>query len=159
MMTDREHRILEIVRSAQSASISAIHETLGAAISRPTLNRDLVRLTDAGWLQRAGTGKATKYAVDDRYVLFGPIDLQAYFTLDPDVRNGKRTYNFEVQELLRAHALLNSEEQEALHKAQVDHQANILDLPPALHRKEMQRLTIELSWKSAQIEGNTYSLL
>lgn len=159
MITDRGQRILEIVRSAQPSSISDIHELLNEAISRPTLNRDLLQLTQAGWLQRIGTGKAIKYTIDDRYVLFGPIDLRAYFAVDPDVRTGKRTYNFEVQELLRAHALFNKEEQEALQIAQLDHQAHILDLPAALYRKEMQRLTIELSWKSAQIEGNTYSLL
>lgn len=159
MVTDRERRILEIVRSAQSASVSDIHEVLGDTISRPTLNRDLVQLTKTGWLQRIGTGKATKYGIDDRYVLFGPVDLQAYFALDPDVRNGRRTYNFEVQELLRAHALFSTVERQALQKALLEYQANILDLPAALYRKEMQRLTIELSWKSAQIEGNTYSLL
>jgi len=29
----------------------------------------------------------------------------------------------------------------------------------ALLKKEFERLTIELSWKSSQIEGNTYTLL
>jgi hypothetical protein len=32
-------------------------------------------------------------------------------------------------------------------------------LTTTLLKKEMERLTIEFSWKPSQIEGNTYSLL
>ena len=36
---------------------------------------------------------------------------------------------------------------------------NISKLSAAQYRKEMERLGVDLSWKSSQIEGNTYSLL
>jgi Fic family protein len=32
-------------------------------------------------------------------------------------------------------------------------------MSPTLLKKEMERVTIELAWKSSQIEGNTYTLL
>lgn len=32
-------------------------------------------------------------------------------------------------------------------------------MTPSAYNKEMERLAIDLSWKSSQIEGNTYSLL
>ena len=32
-------------------------------------------------------------------------------------------------------------------------------MSPAAYSKEMERLAIDLSWKSSQIEGNRYSLL
>jgi Fic family protein len=35
----------------------------------------------------------------------------------------------------------------------------IKKISPTLSKKEFERLTIELSWKSSQIEGNTYSLI
>ena len=35
----------------------------------------------------------------------------------------------------------------------------IKKLSPAIIKKEFERLTVELSWKSSQIEGNTYSLI
>ena len=38
-------------------------------------------------------------------------------------------------------------------------QIGSIDYPKSLYQKEIERLTIELSWKSSQIEGNTYSLL
>ena len=40
-----------------------------------------------------------------------------------------------------------------------EYQNNVSNLSPTLYKKELERLTIELSWKSSQIEGNTYSLL
>jgi Fic family protein len=43
-----------------------------------------------------------------------------------------------------------------LHKI---HSAKLDKIPPSLYKKEMERLSIDLSWKSSQIEGNTYSLL
>ena len=33
------------------------------------------------------------------------------------------------------------------------------DYPAELYAKEMERLGIDLSWKSSEIEGNTYTLL
>lgn len=36
---------------------------------------------------------------------------------------------------------------------------NVKELPPTQYNKELERLAIDLSWKSSQIEGNTYSLL
>jgi Fic family protein len=42
---------------------------------------------------------------------------------------------------------------------QKEYENNIKDLNPATYQKELERLAIDLSWKSSQIEGNTYSLL
>ena len=36
---------------------------------------------------------------------------------------------------------------------------NVKELSEASYKKEFERLAIDLSWKSSQIEGNTYSLL
>ena len=39
------------------------------------------------------------------------------------------------------------------------YQNNVAQLSEAGYSKELERLAIDLSWKSSQIEGNTYSLL
>ena len=39
------------------------------------------------------------------------------------------------------------------------YQDNIKKLSPIAIKKEFERLIIELSWKSSQIEGNTYTLI
>ena len=36
---------------------------------------------------------------------------------------------------------------------------NVLEMTDGEYRKEMERLGVDLSWKSSQIEGNTYNLL
>lgn len=55
--------------------------------------------------------------------------------------------------------MLTLEEKKLLNELKQEYQANISSLSPTLYKKELERLTIELSWKSSQIEGNTYSLL
>ncbi|MDR2968675.1 MAG: Fic family protein [Tannerellaceae bacterium] len=54
--------------------------------------------------------------------------------------------------------LFTTAEQEKLETLQQQFRQNIAKLPPSLYKKEMERLAIDLSWKSSQIEGNTYSL-
>lgn len=45
--------------------------------------------------------------------------------------------------------------EDATHK----YKKRTVDLSPAIQKKELERLVIELSWKSSRIEGNTYTLL
>src|SRR3989304_57066 len=33
------------------------------------------------------------------------------------------------------------------------------ELDPSIYKRELERFVIELSWKSSQIEGNTYSII
>lgn len=46
-----------------------------------------------------------------------------------------------------------------MHDAQKNFEHNTEGMSELAYRKEMERLGIDLSWKSSQIEGNTYSLL
>ena len=55
--------------------------------------------------------------------------------------------------------LFTDAETQHLERLHLEYQNNILNLSPAVYAKELERLAIDLSWKSSQIEGNTYSLL
>ena len=55
--------------------------------------------------------------------------------------------------------MFTEEELKQLNELQSLFLQNISQLTPNEYRKEMERLGIDLSWKSSQIEGNTYSLL
>jgi len=68
-------------------------------------------------------------------------------------------YNFEMIELLNNISIFNNEELIRLNNLQKIFSNNISELPKELYLKEMERLAIDLSWKSSQIEGNTYTLL
>jgi Fic family protein len=51
------------------------------------------------------------------------------------------------------------EEQKTLEDATREYHRRTKEIPPAVQKKELERLVIELSWKSSRIEGNTYTLL
>ena len=55
--------------------------------------------------------------------------------------------------------LFTAEEKERLNVAHKTFTDNMSTLSDVEYRKEMERLGVDLSWKSSQIEGNTYSLL
>jgi Fic family protein len=55
--------------------------------------------------------------------------------------------------------LLTDKEKLELAKLNDQYIKNKNTLTSTLLQKELERLTIEFSWKSSQIEGNTYSLL
>lgn len=55
--------------------------------------------------------------------------------------------------------LFTRDELEKLESLQNRYLENIRSLSNSQYQKELERLAIDLSWKSSQIEGNTYSLL
>jgi len=150
---------MEIVASQGQTSISAIKELLREDISQPTLNRDLARLVGEKALVKSGKARAITYSVSDHYRLFAPLDAATYFDREPDRRAAASRFNFEVFDVLRNADLFTKKEKIFLQELKAEYQRNISDISPTLLQKETERLTIELSWKSAQIEGNTYSLL
>lgn len=85
--------------------------------------------------------------------------MEAYFSKEIDERNICESYNFELLDTLATVSLFTLQETaklDALQKTFADHLSR---LTTTEYRKEMERLGVDLSWKSSQIEGNTYSLL
>ncbi len=158
-LTPRQQEIIQIVTAEETASISAIKEHLREDISTPTLNRDLAKLVAEHYLLKTGKGRATSYKISPAYNVFAPIDAANYFDIEPDARKAQTRFNTDILSLLGDVPLFNDDEKKHLEELKEEYQANISDYPEALFQKELERLTIELSWKSSQIEGNTYSLL
>lgn len=69
------------------------------------------------------------------------------------------SFNFDLFDTLRSHDLFSQEEMRTLVERQREFEERWKGLSPVLRQKEMERLAIDLSWKSSQIEGNTYTLL
>lgn len=157
--TARQQHIIEIIKASGSVSISQIEDLLNEQVSRPTLNRDLATLVSCGAIVPSGSARARKYSITDEYRLFEPIDPSVYFNLEPDNRGARTQFNFEVFGLLHDIELFTIPEKNQLAQLQKEYQQNSSTISDTLYKKELERLTIELSWKSSQIEGNTYSLL
>jgi len=84
------------------------------------------------------------------------IDVDKYFQSDERKIKFKR-FNFDIIKNLKN--IFSPEELAELQGLNKQYQERIKKLPDSIIKKEFERLTIELSWKSSRIEGNTYSLI
>jgi Fic family protein len=139
--------------------ISEIKNRIKVEVSIPTLNRDLKKLLNQGLLLKSGAGRNIVYKVSPTYQLLNTDIGNNYFEKDVDERNGNKKIDPAILELLESTSLFTENETTKLKELHILYQEKTKSQSPALLQKEIERLTIELSWKSSQIEGNTYSLL
>jgi Fic family protein len=89
-----------------------------------------------------------------------PLSLDTYFAKDVDERQVQTSFNHTLlREQLFGLSLFTDEEMEHLNTLQAEFRSHLSAMTDNEYRREMERLGIDLSWKSSQIEGNTYSLL
>jgi len=160
-ITQRQLDILDFIRERDKAGNDEIKEFISrkyGAISRITIVRELDALLKDGLLEKSGRGRSVVYAEKLATPLLRYFDAEKYFQKGPDERRVVFThFNFGI--FKNFHDLFSSQELEALKKLSAGYQKRIKNLPPAIIKREIERLTIELSWKSSRIEGNTYSLI
>ena len=136
--------------------------TAGTAFkgSDATLKRMIAAGIKAGDIVAEGKARATRYRLSPQAQLLMPLNLDTYFALEVDERQVQRSYNFElINGLLAETRLFSDKEQSHLDALQDEFRQHVSELTDNEYRKEMERLGIDLSWKSSQIEGNTYTLL
>ena len=136
--------------------------TAGTAFkgSDATLKRVIAAGIKAGDIVAEGKARATRYRLSPQAQLLMPLNLDTYFALEVDERQVQSSYNFElINGLLTETRLFSDKEQAHLDALQDEFRQHVNELTDNEYRKEMERLGIDLSWKSSQIEGNTYTLL
>ena len=136
--------------------------TTGTAFkgSDATLKRMIAAGIKAGDIVAEGKARATRYRLSPQAQLLMPLNLDTYFALEVDERQVQSSYNFElINGLLAETRLFSDKEQSHLDALQEEFRQHVSELTDNEYRKEMERLGIDLSWKSSQIEGNTYTLL
>lgn len=155
-LTERQRKILEFIQQHGSVGNRDLVEYLDGA-SRVTILRDIDVLLERKLIAKEGAGRSTRYREAAADVL-RYIDPDAYFAQGPDERTLKHEmFSFEV--FAGLHDLFTPDEARDLERANEDYRERLRRLSPDIIRKEFERLTIELSWKSSRIEGNTYSLI
>lgn len=128
--------------------------------SEATLKRLIAALVNYGDIVVEGKARATRYKLSDQAHLLMPLDLDTYFAKDVDERVVQTTFNFElIREQLPKVALFTDDERAHLSQLHEEFRRHVDEMSQNEYNKEMERLGIDLSWKSSQIEGNTYSLL
>ena len=155
-----ELEILQFLHFHPLANRTEITQGISNAPSDSSMNRVIAAAVKNGRIEAIGRGPATKYKLTPQALVTMPLNLATYFDKDIDEREIQKSFNFElIREVLPHVQLFTDEEQNLLDEAQKQFTKNIADMTDTEYRKEMERLGVDLSWKSSQIEGNTYSLL
>lgn len=152
--------ILQFLHYHPLANRREIMAGLTKAPSDSTMKRLLSAAVKEGNIETAGRGPATKYKLTPQAHVTMPLDLATYFDKDIDEREVQESFNFDlIRNVLPKVEIFTKEELEVLNAAQMEFKKNTEGMTELEYRKEMERLGVDLSWKSSQIEGNTYSLL
>ena len=160
MITQRETKIIEFIKSKGECSSKEVFDNITIELSYATLKRALSKLVSENYIRTKGKGKGTKYSLSPVYELIQPIDIENYYKKEIDEREIIESFNFEIiTEVLNKHSVFTKNELEKLSILHNAYKSNIAQLSNIEYNKELERLAIDLSWKSSQIEGNTYSLL
>src|SRR3989339_1816819 len=158
-VNNRQTKLLEFLLVNSPSSRSKIENLLkDDNVSRITIIRDLNYLISVGLIEQVGGGKYVKYRLKPEKELLIPIDLEKYFSTVTDTRKIKYpTFNFNL--INRLMGLFSKDELELFETGKDKLKNKFSSLDKTILKRELERFTIELSWKSSQIEGNTYSLL
>jgi Fic family protein len=159
-LSQRQSLIYNFIRSQDQVSnhdIKVYLSELYGDISRLTVIRDVDVLLKDQFVKKVGAGRSTRYQDYNDSKLLKFYDSTHYFKIEPDNRSINTQFNFSVFDSFTM--IFSTSELKILSELTRRYQNNINQIAPDIYRKEIERLTIELSWKSSQIEGNTYSLL
>lgn len=160
MKNKRDQLVIDFIKENKGSSSKKIFENIAISSSYATLKRTLTKLISENYVFSEGQGKGTKYFLSPSFELIHSIDIDKYFEREIDERLINETFNFElVNKTLNKNSVFTENELTKLNFLQKEYETNIKELNPSDYQKELERLAIDLSWKSSQIEGNTYSLL
>ena len=152
--------ILQFLHYHPLANRTEIMAGLMETPSGSTVKRLLSAAVKEGNIETVGRGPSTKYRLTPQAHVTMPLDLATYFDKDIDERVVQESFNFDlIREVLPKVEIFTKEELSVLFAAQKEFEKNTEGMTDLEYHKEMERLGVDLSWKSSQIEGNTYTIL
>ena len=154
-LKDRQKAIIEFAKKNKTFQTKDLILFLDDKFStkRLTIIRDLNKLFEDGIISKAGAGRGTFYFIQK------DIDIEEYFEIPYEDRVVRESFNFEIFSILENN-IFTKQEIEKLENLQKCFTKNISKYnSQTLINKEYERIMIEFSQKSSEIEGNTYSLL
>lgn len=152
--------MLQYLHYHPDSAKAEIKAGMSLEMSDATIKRVLSKAVKYGMVLVIGKGRATKYRLTPQAYVTMDLNLDTYFDKDVDKREVQEGFNFElINDILPKVELFAPEELNILNSAQEQFRQHLSEMNDTEYRKEMERLGIDLSWKSSQIEGNTYSLL
>ncbi|WP_026764028.1 Fic family protein [Sediminibacterium salmoneum] len=159
-LADNTDAIIGFIANNPRCSSQEILDGLNLTISLATLRRKLQELVAEDLITAIGELKSRKYDLSASYNIIRPINVEHYFEKEIDERKIQDKFNLDlIEETLYNVTLFTKSELDLLNNLQKKFTNNSSKLTQVEFQKELERLAIDLSWKSSQIEGNTYSLL
>lgn len=158
ILTTRQKYILNLVSSRQGLKQPALLELIRPIYptSKVTLLRDLSNLNKHGLIRIEGRAQNTTYLPLHSNPLLIPFDQERYFVDSADERPSvKQSFTHDIFDNL--HDLLLPVELDTLNSHLIFSQST-QKIGSTIKKRELERFCVELSWKSSEIEGNTYSL-
>lgn len=159
ILNQRQQEILRFCIFAQKpVSSSDIFEGISSDSSLVTIKRDVSELSAYNYITREGAGAGTKYSISIFGRIHTIIDIQKFSEIETDKRFRENYFNFDLFPEYPVSVFTQAEQQE-INDIHSEYIKNTQNTSEVLHKKELERFVIELSWKSSRIEGNTYTLL
>ena len=160
-ITQKQQNIVQIFLIKGKMQSSQVHKEIiknGEDTSLVTTKRALSEMAKEGILEVSGSGRSTIYDISSRGRVFADVDSKQYTAIEPDNRYGLCRYNFDLLKFF-PDDIFTDEELKKLEASTNEYNRRTTNLSATIRKKELERLVIELSWKSSKIEGNTYTLL
>ena len=151
-------RIIEFLHYNPGVSRTELMEKLELGVKDTQVKGLLSACVKDGLVRTEGKARAVRYFITPKAQLLRTIDLDSYYAVAD--RSVQTSYNFQlIREELPAIDIFTTDERKFLEDRENAFRARMKDMPREIYLKEMERLGIDLSWKSSEIEGNTYTLL
>ena len=158
-ISTRQQQIVAALLSGASSQAELTALSLFQEITERTLQRDLGELLELGIIERSGEARATSYTVVKGHREAITLSEDALDKIFSEENRPPIQYDFDRLDELSQHTLFSEAEAKQLLDLHNIFHDKLESAPADIIRRERERITIELSWKSSQFEGNTYSLL
>lgn len=158
-MNFRQQKIYQHLRTHQNVHTSDLKkmlENMGITVSTMTITRDLDLLQKEGFVVSHGKARAICYNAKEQSKGNMIYSVEKYFSIPQDLRT---VLPFSLDAFDIFENIFSSEEKKRIDTATERYQKKVSALSEVQLQKEIERLTIDLSWKSSEIEGNTYDLI
>ena len=153
-------KIIEYLHYHQGANRRELMDMLNLGVKDTQMKALLSEGIAKGDIRVEGKARATRYFITPKAQILRTVNLDSYYAVETDKREMQTAYNFElIRDILPKVELFTADEYKFLADRESAFLLRIKDYPAELYAKEMERLGIDLSWKSSEIEGNTYTLL
>lgn len=157
-ITSRQHQIL-IAITAGASTLSDLLALSGFwGVTSRTVQRDLVALIEAGLLERHGENRGASYSLSQHALIDLVVPKEELLVMLQRADGDPIRYDFGRLDALANVELFTLAERRELEEFDRRYRARVAETPEGIRRRERERIMIELSWKSSQFEGNTYSL-